>query len=109
MSRFEAGRKRVGTSARDALARAHEDSLEAIAIDRSVTPLDELLLLVRTLRDIRPGAVIVVTSRAHLLAGEIVACFEAGVDECVQSPFHPSELAARVQRFARRDSVLLSA
>jgi len=34
----------------------------------------------------------------------ISACFDAGADDCIRKPFHPSEFAARVDAVARRYS-----
>lgn len=60
------------------------------------------LELVRHIRTGWPAIGVVMLSREPLLARYVAACFTADVDDYLQSPFHPSELAARVARMLRR-------
>lgn len=54
-------------------------------------------LAMRVQRDL----LVVVTSRGHPMVGQIVACFGAGADDFIRTPYHPSELRARVDRLTR--------
>jgi len=64
----------------------------------------DALDLVRRIRTGWPATSVVMLSRTPLLAREIVECFEADIDDYLPSPFHPSELAARVSRVRRRSA-----
>jgi len=63
---------------------------------------DETTSLVQVVRSALPYIGIVVTSVESLYSQARVRCFEAGADDFVQKPFHPAELAARVDRLAAR-------
>ena len=54
-------------------------------------------LAVRVQRDL----LVVVTSRSRPMVGQIVECFRVGADDFIRTPYHPSELRARVDRLTR--------
>src|SRR5690606_35165539 len=62
---------------------------------------DASLDVAREIRDESPDLPIIVVSE-NGRAANIVAAFEAGADDYIQKPFHPSEFTARVRAVARR-------
>jgi DNA-binding response OmpR family regulator len=59
--------------------------------------------LAETVQDIkRQQSAPVIVTVEHEGVPEVAACLEAGADDCVRKPFHPSEFAARVEAIARR-------
>ena len=56
--------------------------------------------LVREIHRQQPVPVIVLFD--HSGPAEAAACFDAGAEDCIRKPFHPSEFVARVEAVARR-------
>ncbi len=87
-------------SSRQFLSRSAADLIivSTSIVDGSVSPL------VAELHRQQRSPIIVLTDEDG--PAEIARCFEAGADDCVRKPFHPSEFAARVHAVARRAGVL---
>lgn len=86
-------------SSRQFLSRSTADMiiLSTSIVDGSAAPL------VAELRQQQSSPIIVLTDSDG--PAEIARCFDAGADDCVRKPFHPSEFAARVHAVARRARV----
>ncbi len=83
-------------SSRQFLARSRADLIivSTSIVDGTAAPL------VAEFRRQQSAPIIVLTDEEG--PAEIARCFEAGADDCVRKPFHPSEFAARVHAVARR-------
>ena len=93
-------------SVADAMNRPFEVAPAIVLIERSTLgPLDALLTFIRTLRERQPNVAIVVTGHKRFPSTEVVGCLEAGADDCIAIPFHPRELAARVDGIVGRRSM----
>jgi two-component system OmpR family response regulator len=66
-----------------------------VLVDSDSLMFQDIVMLVRLLRQENPGILIFVFAR-HLDLDQRLHLFEAGVDDCVREPFFASELAVRM-------------
>ncbi len=83
------------TSARDCLQFARFSQYASVLIDCETVEFDDVLLLVKLLRQENCDVSLFVFAR-YLELDQRLRLFEAGVDDCVREPFFASELAVRL-------------
>lgn len=83
------------TSARDCLQFARFSQYASVLIDCETLEFDDVLLLVKLLRQENSDVSLFVFAR-YLELDQRLRLFEAGVDDCVREPFFASELAVRL-------------
>lgn len=87
----------VTTSLTDARQQMAQQIYDVIVLSHRLVGERELLDLRRHQAD----AIIAVTIEALVSVGNITGQFAAGADEVIQRPYHPSEVAARIDRLLR--------
>lgn len=93
---------RLAPTAKHALEWLRQSAHQLLVVDYDPTEQPSALELVRIVRHLQPSVGIVMTTQHRLSVAETVSCFEAGADEFIEKPFHPSEFAARVRAVLRR-------
>ncbi|MEA3005448.1 MAG: two-component system, OmpR family, copper resistance phosphate regulon response regulator CusR [Acidobacteriaceae bacterium] len=90
----------MGISAKECLRRAALTQYEAVLVDADPANFDDVLVLVKLLRQEQPNAALFVFEHG-LDVHRRLSLFDAGVDDCVREPFFASEFAVRLCAWIR--------
>jgi two-component system OmpR family response regulator len=90
----------TAASAKECLQFAQLVHQESVLVDSDVLLFDDLLALIRLLRQENPNQALFVLGW-YLDLDQRLQLFDAGVDDCMSEPFFTSELAARLSHSIR--------
>ncbi len=96
---------RMAPTPKAALEWLRQSTHHLVILDHDIGETTGVVELIRIIRHLQPEIGIVVTNPRRVPVASTVACFEAGADDFIEKPFHPSEFAARVRAVLRRTVV----